>query len=84
MGGSFSTIDLERIDVAHRAGAATRCPHDDKPLVITSWQNGKRRMVYFLCRECTRVGAIGYESDDPNVPGRPARRSGSSARTRIR
>ena len=83
MGGSFNTRDLEAIDVAHRAGTA-RCPHDDKPLVITAWANGKRRMVYFLCRECTRVGAVAYESDDPNVPGRPARRSGSSARTRIR
>ena len=76
MGGSFAPNDLERIDVAHRAGGNARCPHDDKPLVVTAWANGKHRMVYFLCRECTRVGAIAYESDDPNVPGRPARRSG--------
>lgn len=82
MAASFQEVDLVAIDVAHRAGKPTRCPHDDKPLVVTAWKNGSRRMVYFLCRECTRIGAIAYESDDPEVPGKPARRSGSVRRVR--
>ncbi len=70
----FADGDLIAIDVEYRASNSARCPHDEKPLVATSWKNGAQRMVYFLCRECTRVGAIAYDSDDPNVPGKPARR----------
>ena len=83
-GGNFTAAQLEAIDVAHRAGAGSaRCPHDHKPLVTTTWNGGRGRMVYFLCRMCARIGAISYESVDPSVPGRVATPSRpSSARRR--
>ena len=54
----------ERIEWAEADGA--RCPFDEKPLVTTAWNGGTVKMVYFLCRACARIGAIGYASDDPS------------------
>jgi hypothetical protein len=30
-------------------------------------------MIYFVCRNCTRIGAVAYESDDSAVAGMPAK-----------
>ncbi|GAC1518446.1 MAG: hypothetical protein NVS3B10_20400 [Polyangiales bacterium] len=79
-GGTFTREELEAIDRVHRAGGVLRCPEDDKPLVTTAWRNPKRRMVYFVCRACGRIGAVAYESDDPSVPGTVAGRSRPTSR----
>lgn len=79
-GGNFSEADLAAIDASHRSGHGARCPFDEKPLVTTAWNGGAVKMVYFLCRACARIGAIGYASDDPTVPGRIARPPRPSSR----
>lgn len=63
------------IDASWRAKVLTRCPLDEKPLLTTTWGDARRTMVYFVCRACGRIGAIAYESADPNVPGLIARES---------
>lgn len=60
---------MQQIDVAFRGKGMARCPLDEKPLLTTTWPDRRMRMVYFVCRACSRIGAIGYEHDDPNVPG---------------
>jgi hypothetical protein len=79
-GGNFSEADLAAIDISHRGGRGARCPIDQKPLVTTAWNGGTVKMVYFLCRACARIGAIGYDSDDPKVPGHIARPPSPSSR----
>lgn len=80
-GGNFSEVDLAAIDASHRGGQGARCPIDAKPLVTTAWHaGGSVKMVYFLCRACGRIGAIGYASDDPHEPGRIARPPRPSSR----
>ena len=79
-GGNFSEVDLAAIDVSHREGHGARCPIDAKPLVTTSWNGGAVKMVSFLCRACARIGAIGYATDDPKVPGHIARPPRPSSR----
>lgn len=64
----FDERDLAEIDAAYRAGLLPRCPHDQKPLLHTAWE-GPLRMVYFVCRECSRIGAIGYDRASPHGPG---------------
>ena len=78
--GRFTHAHLESIDVAYRDAGRARCPLDDKPLVTTTWPGKVVRMVYFLCRECGRIGAIGYEGSDPSIAGQVARPSGGSSR----
>ena len=79
-GGNFTDAELRAIDIVYRAAGVPRCPHDEKPLVSTTWTDRNHRMVYFVCRACSRIGAIGYEGNDPSVPGRPATRSSASSR----
>jgi hypothetical protein len=64
----FDDDDLAKIDDAYRRGATPRCPHDEKPLVHTTWE-GPLRMVYFVCRACGRIGAIGYDKTQPGAAG---------------
>jgi hypothetical protein len=78
-GRRFTAEELEAIDAAYRGDGLARCPHDLKPLLTTTWQ-AKLRMVYFLCRVCGRIGAIGYETDDPRLPGIVARGPQPSSR----
>jgi hypothetical protein len=68
-GGRFSAREMRAIDVAHRTKDIARCPLDEKPLLTTTWGDTPKRMVYFVCRACSRIGAIAYESTDPSVPG---------------
>lgn len=77
---TFVESELVLIDQAYRSGATVRCPADEKPLLSSTWQTKASRMVYFVCRACGRLGAVGYLSDDPNVPGQIARASGTSDR----
>lgn len=74
-GGKFSDAEMRAIDVAYRGNAFVRCPLDEKPLLTTTWGDPPRKMVYFVCRACSRIGAVSYESSDPNVAGTPARES---------
>lgn len=74
----FDDADLAVIDLAYRAGQTPRCPHDEKPLVHTAWE-GPLRMVYFVCRACGRIGAIGYDREHPG-PGVAAVGSRRSSR----
>ena len=74
-GGKFSDAEMQSIDVAYRGKGFARCPLDEKPLLTTTWGDTPRKMVYFVCRACSRIGAVAYESSDPNVPGTPARES---------
>lgn len=74
----FRPTDLQEIDEAYRAGGSARCPRDAKPLVTTTWGNEERTTVYFLCRACSRIGAITYATSDKSIPGiigRPPRNS---------
>ena len=72
---NFLEAELVLIDRAYRAGETVRCPEDSKPLVSSTWQTRASKMVYFVCRACGRLGAVGYESADPSVPGQIARAS---------
>lgn len=74
-GGRFAEVEMQAIDVAWREQGHARCPLDMKPLLTTTWGDTPRRMVYFVCRACSRIGAIAYESTDPTVPGIIARES---------
>jgi len=74
-GGKFVEAEMVAIDVDYREKGLARCPLDMKPLLTTTWGDTPRRMVYFVCRACSRIGAISYESTDPTVPGIPARGS---------
>lgn len=74
-GGRFSDAEMTSIDAAWRAKALPRCPLDEKPLLTTTWGDARRKMVYFVCRACGRIGAVAYESADPTVPGIIARES---------
>lgn len=71
----FDDRDLASIDADFRNGRTVRCPHDDKPLVNSTWKASGTRMVYFVCRACGRLGAVGYSSEDPTIPGTFARAS---------
>jgi hypothetical protein len=75
----FDDHDLAEIDAAVRTGVMPRCPHDQKPLLSTTWE-GPLRMVYFVCRACNRIGAIGYDRAHPNGPGIAAIGSRRSSR----
>jgi hypothetical protein len=75
----FDDPDLAYIDAAYREGRLPRCPHDEKPLVHTTWE-GPLRMVYFVCRACGRIGAIGYDRASPGAPGIAAIGSRRSSR----
>lgn len=74
-GGRFSEEEMKIIDAAHRAQSLIRCPLDEKPLLTTTWGDARRKMTYFVCRACGRIGAVSYESADPTVPGVIARES---------
>ncbi len=80
VGARFTAEELRAIDVAHREKDVARCPLDEKPLLTTTWSDRRMRMVYFLCRACSRIGAIAYESTDPKIPGIIARGSQPSSR----
>ncbi len=73
----FTDEQLTVIDVGHRVRGLARCPVDEKPLLTTAWPDRTMRMVYFVCRECTRIGAIAYANDRPDAPGIIATQSGS-------
>jgi hypothetical protein len=68
-GARFSVEEMQTIDVAYRVKGLARCPLDEKPLLTTTWPDRRMKMVYFVCRACSRIGAVGYQSADPNVPG---------------
>jgi hypothetical protein len=76
----FDDRDLTAIDADYRGGRTVRCPHDDKPLLSSVWKSGATRMVYFVCRACGRLGAVGYHTEDPAVPGTLAHASRASDR----
>jgi len=65
----FSNNELAQIDAAWRKDKAARCPLDDKPLLTTTWSARAHVMVYFVCRNCTRIGAVAYDRDDEAVAG---------------
>ena len=77
VGQRYRDAELAEIDAGHRAGFA-RCPIDGKPLLSTAWSDKTTDMVYFVCRECARIGAIAYLRDSPGAPGLMARHSASS------
>lgn len=75
----YTEQELAVIDQGYRGGLA-RCPLDDKPLLTTAWPDRTLRMVYFVCRQCSRIGAIAYPVDRPEGPGFIARQSRRSSR----
>lgn len=68
-GARFSVEEMQAIDIAYRSKGLARCPLDEKPLLTTTWPDRRMKMVYFVCRACSRIGAVGYQSADPTVPG---------------
>lgn len=75
----YTEQELVVVDAGYRRGLA-RCPIDEKPLLTTAWPDRTLRMVYFVCRQCSRIGAIAYPIDKPDGPGLIARQSRRSSR----